>query len=50
MIYQMDEEEFCERCYEPFGFSGDDENGFNCTCVHCGNNTYYTSADNVDQQ
>ena len=35
-------EDYCTRCGEVFGFSGDDENGWNCTCVHCGNTTYET--------
>ena len=40
----MTEVDICEECGEPFGFSGEDENGYNCTCIHCGNNTYFTTA------
>ena len=31
----------CEECHEAFGLSGEDENGVNATCVHCGNNTFF---------
>lgn len=34
--------DICDRCGEEFGLSGEDANGFNSTCVHCGNNTYTT--------
>lgn len=34
--------DICERCGREFGNSGQDANGWNCTCVHCGNNTYDT--------
>ena len=38
----MTEVDICEECGEPFGFSGEDENGYNASCVRCGNNTYFT--------
>jgi hypothetical protein len=32
--------DICAECREDFGESGEDENGVNCTCVHCGSNEY----------
>ncbi len=32
--------DICDRCGEEFGLSGEDSNGYNSSCVHCGNNTY----------
>jgi DNA-directed RNA polymerase subunit RPC12/RpoP len=37
-------EDYCTKCGEVFGFSGEDENGWNSTCVHCGHDTYETRA------
>lgn len=35
--------DICERCGEEFGDPcKTDANGYNCTCKHCGNNTYET--------
>lgn len=34
--------DICDTCGEDFGLSGEDGNGYNSTCVHCGNNTYTT--------
>ena len=35
-------EDICNACGDPFGLSGEDANGYNSSCVHCGNNTYTT--------
>ena len=32
--------EFCQRCGKEMGESGQDGNGWNCTCPRCGNNTW----------
>ena len=32
--------DLCDSCGEEFGESGEDANGWNCSCVHCGQNSY----------
>lgn len=35
--------DICDRCNKEFGdLCKTDANGYNCTCQHCGNNTYET--------
>jgi len=34
--------DICDACNLEFGESGDDANGFNSTCVHCGENIFTT--------
>lgn len=38
----MDTVDICDKCGKNFGLSGQDHNGYNSSCVHCGNNTYTT--------
>lgn len=42
--------DICDLCGKEFGLSGQDANGFNSTCVHCGNNTYTTTEKPNDQR
>lgn len=37
--------DICQKCGNEFGDSGQDANGWNCTCVHCGCTAY----DRVDE-
>jgi len=41
--------DICDRCDEDFGLSGEDANGFNSTCVHCGHNIYIPAPETVAQ-
>jgi anaerobic ribonucleoside-triphosphate reductase len=42
--------DICDRCDQQFGnLCNDDKNGYNCTCQHCGNNTYTTRCLDCDQ-
>ena len=37
--------DICLTCLKPFGESGEDKNGYNFTCLHCGNNSFITEED-----
>ena len=34
--------DICDACNQEFGMSGEDANGYNSTCVHCGENIFTT--------
>lgn len=37
---EFEQVDVCQYCEKDFGLSGEDENGFNSSCVHCGENLY----------
>lgn len=46
---KRDAVDICDRCNKEFGdICKTDGNGYNCTCQHCGNNTYTTQCPDCD--